>query len=250
MQDSPLNDIRIGQITDQWAKSQKISSYYFPAIDSTNTKAKADAFSEEAFNEHLILYVTDHQTAGRGRGHNTWSDAGKGAQLLSTWSFMLEDSLHATAAPMMGLALYRAATSTWPFLNWNLKAPNDLYLGDKKVAGLLLESLSQGNDHRLLVGLGLNVISTPEEITTATSLVKELSHDTPLLAEDWISFLERLVFELAISVQLAHEPMSSTSTRALLHALNLHPLLTEKYLSLDQNGNLSTPTRKISWMEL
>ncbi|AGH96044.1 biotin--[acetyl-CoA-carboxylase] ligase [Pseudobdellovibrio exovorus] len=250
MQDSPLSDIRIGQVTAQWAKAQKISSQYFPKIDSTNLKAKTEAFSEEAFNEHLILYVTDHQTAGRGRGQNTWSDAGSGSQLLSTWSFMLEQALHPTAAPMMGLALYRAAVATWPFLEWNLKAPNDLYIGNKKVAGLLLESLSQGSDHRLLVGLGLNVISSPENVSTATSLVHELPESVPLLAEDWIAFLERLVFEMSFSLQLAHEAMNSTSTQALLHALNKHPLLKEQYTALDQNGNLSTPSKQISWMEL
>ncbi len=248
--DSPLSDILIGQITHQWAQAQKITSYYSPVIDSTNNKAKAEAFTEAAFNEQLALYVTDRQSAGRGRGSNSWSNSAVGNQLLSTWSFMLDEPLHPTVSPMAGLALYRAASATWPYLNWSLKAPNDLYVGDKKIAGLLLETVSQGDDHRLLVGLGFNVISAPESVTTATSLVKELPKNAPLLAEDWICFLERLVFEFSFALQLSTEPLNPTSIFSLLFALNKHPLLSEKYVNLDSSGNLTTPSKKISWLEL
>ena len=142
------------------------------------------------------------------------------------------------------------ATSTWPFLNWSLKAPNDLFIGHKKVAGILLETLSQGDDRRLLIGLGLNAISHPVDIETSTSLVAELPQEAPLLAQDWICFLERLVFEFSFSLQLSFEAMNSTTTRALLVALNQNPQLKEKYISLDENGNLETKSKKISWMEL
>lgn len=250
MQESPLSDIRIGQITHQWAQAQRIPSRHFNTIDSTNTKARSEAFLESSYEEQLILYVAEEQSAGKGRGQNTWSNAAAGSQLLSTWSFMLEQPPHPTVSPMIGLALYRAAVSTWPFLDWNLKAPNDLYIGDKKVAGLLLETQSQGSDHRLLIGLGLNVIAKPDTLATATSLVQALPAEAPLLAEDWVSFLERLVFEFSFALQLSMEPLNSTSIHALLAALNRHPLLKEKYTSLDSHGNLTTPARKISWQEL
>lgn len=248
--DSSSEKIRIGEITHQWAQNQKIASEYFAALDSTSLKAKAEAFSETAFNEQLIIYITDHQSSGRGRGQNSWHSGTPGSQLLSTWSFMIDGPPHPTISPMIGLALFRACMSTWPFLNWNLKAPNDLYINDKKVAGLLLETLSQGEDHRLLLGLGFNIISPPKEIETASALATELSKEAPLLAQDWISFLERLLFEISFSLQLSFEAMNTTSTSALLLALNRHPLLKEKYISLDESGNLQTPTKKISWMEL
>lgn len=248
--ESSAETIRIGQVTYHWAQNQKISAQYFSSVDSTNLKAKADAFSENSYNEQLIIYLTDNQTAGKGRGKNSWASGATGSQLLSTWSFMIESPPHPTISPMLGLALYRAATSTWPFLNFNLKAPNDLYIDDKKVAGILLEILSQGDDHRLLMGLGFNILSPPESVDTASALSSELSEETPLLAQDWISFLERLLFEVSFSLQLSFEAMNSTSTHALLIALNKHPFLKEKYLALDESGNLSTPSKKISWLEL
>ncbi|MEK6627444.1 MAG: biotin synthetase [Bdellovibrionota bacterium] len=247
---SSAESILIGEVTHHWAEHQKISSQYFQTIDSTNLKAKADAFIENSFNEHLIIYLTDQQTAGKGRGKNTWLSSRPGSQLLSTWSFMITSAPHQTIAPMMGLALYRAVTATWPFLNWNLKAPNDLYINEKKIAGILLETVSQGDEHRLLLGLGFNIISAPESLQSATSLSYELSEETPLLAQDWISFLERLLFEFSFSLQMSFEPMNTTSTKALLSALNKHPLLKEKYIDLDPNANLKTKTQKISWLEL
>jgi BirA family biotin operon repressor/biotin-[acetyl-CoA-carboxylase] ligase len=248
--DSPLSDIRIGQVTHQWAQAQKIKSIYSAAIDSTNLQAKTSAFSNDTLNEHLVLHVTDRQSAGRGRGQNTWSSANPGSQLLSTWSFMIDQPTLPTLSPQMGLAIYRAAQATWPFLNWSLKAPNDLYLDDKKIAGLLLETVSQGDDHRLMIGFGLNVISAPDDVKTATSLVDELPDETPLLAEDWIAFLERLLFEFSFALQLSFEPMNSTSTASLLKALNQNPNLKEKFTKLDAKGNLSTASRQISWTEL
>lgn len=250
MEDSPLNDIRIGEVSHQWAESQKIVSTYFKVTDSTNLQAKSQAFSEKAFNENLLLFFADEQTNGKGRGSNKWTTERAGSQLLSTWSFLIEEPPFPIASPMIGLALYRAAHSTWPFLNWNLKAPNDLYIGDKKVAGLLIETLTQGDDHRFLIGIGFNVLSSPTEVVTATSLVKELGIQTPLLAQDWISFLERLIFEFSIAIQLSFEPLNTTSRASLIAALNKHPLLKETYVGLDEQANLKTAHRQISWLEL
>ncbi len=250
MNDSPLSDIRIGQVTHQWALAQKIKCEYSKEIDSTNSKAKKNAFLADSLSEHLILYVTDHQSSGRGRGQNSWVNSNPGSQLFSTWSFMIEQTALPTLSPLIGLAVYRAAVATWPFLNWSLKAPNDLYLDSKKVAGLLIENVSQGDDQRLLIGFGFNIISSPVEILNATSLVEKLSEETPLLAEDWIAFLERLLFEFSFSLQLAFEPLNTTSIAALLMALNQYPDLKEKYLSLDAHGNLKSKSKNISWSEL
>ncbi len=248
--DSPLNDIRIGRVSHEWAKTQKIKSFYFPEIDSTNTKAKSEAFADDTLAEHLILYFADAQTAGRGRGSNTWSTATPGSQLLSTWSFMLQDHVQPILSPLIGLALYKAALTTWPFLDFNLKAPNDLFVGTKKIAGLLLETVSQGDDIRLVLGLGVNVFASPSAVTTATHFVAELPKTAPLLAQDWISFLERFVFEISIAIQLSAEPLDSTVCTSLLYALNKHPLLKEKYISIENDGSLLTTNKKLNWFEL
>lgn len=248
--DPTLDDIRIGLVSHEWAKTQKIKSFYFKQIDSTNLRAKNEAFTDDTLNEQMTLYFADSQTEGRGRGTNKWNSTRDGAQLLSTWSFMLQDHVLPTLSPLVGLALFKACTATWPFLNWNLKAPNDLYLNDRKVAGLLIETVSQASDIRLLIGLGLNVIASPEDVPTSTSLVAELSKQTPLLAQDWISFLERFLFEVSIAIQMAAEPLDSTVCASLKFALNQSPILKEKFISIDGQGNLYTANKKTNWSEL
>lgn len=251
MVDSPLSDIRIGQITHHWAQAQKIKSVFNEKTESTNLNAKKDAFSETALTENIILYLADQQTAGRGRGQNKWLSGMPGSQLFSTWSFIFDQPPQPTLPPQIGLAVFRAAQATWPFLKWSLKAPNDLYVNDKKIAGLLIETVSQGDDIRLLIGFGFNVFSFPEEVTTATSLFHALPEETPLLAEDWITFLERILFEFSFALQLSSEPsLNSTTCASLLAALNQHPLLKEKYTSIDAKANLQTKEKKISWSEL
>ena len=250
MTDSPLNDVRIGQVSHQWAQAQKIASEYFATIDSTNKKAKDEAFSEKLNNEQILIYFADHQSEGKGRGKNTWETEQPGSQLLSTWSFLVEEAPRPILSPLVGLALFRAAASTWPFLNWNLKAPNDLYIDDKKVAGLLVETVSQGNDFRVLVGLGLNVISHPHSVEKSGSVVEKLPSGCPLLAQDWITFLERLLFEFSIALQLAFEPLNTTTAAALVSALNRHPLLSEKYVAMDSEANLKTAHKSIPWQSL
>ena len=249
-EDTPLADIRIGHVSFEWAQAQKIKTNYYPEIDSTNTKAKSDSFTDDTLAEQVIIYFTELQTAGRGRGMNTWLTPQPGSQLLSSWSFMLGEFIQPILSPLVGLALYKACIGTWPFLNFNLKAPNDLYIGGKKVAGLLIETVTQGDDIRLIIGLGFNVLAAPSEIALATALVKELPKEVPLLAQDWISFLERFIFEVAIAIQLAAEPLDTTSCAALLSVLNLHPHLQEKYIQVDSEGNLKTKSKQINWLEL
>ena len=52
------------------------------------------------------------------------------------------------------------------------------------------------------------------------------------------------------AIQLAAEPLDTTTCAGLLTALNRHPLLKEKYTSIDSEGNLETNSKQINWLEL
>jgi BirA family biotin operon repressor/biotin-[acetyl-CoA-carboxylase] ligase len=247
--DSPIDDIRIGLITSQWAHDKGLKYIYTPELESTNKLAKHEAFSESLANEKLALYLTEFQTSGRGRGTHTWS-APPGASLLSSWSFAVEEFPQPTTSCHFGLALYRACTATWPFLPWSLKAPNDIYLATKKVAGLLIETVLQGQDGRLIVGLGMNMTNSPSEVPSSTSLAQSLPKGAPLLGEDYANFLDRLLFEFSEAWARSAEPLTSTERLSLLEALNRFPLLKEAYTGMKSDGSLVTPSQNIRWSEL
>lgn len=226
-QESPLNDIKIGVITASWAEMHNISCDYTLSTESTNDLAKEDAFNGL---DPIQLYVTDEQTKGRGRGQNTWTAPPLGSGLLSTWSFQSTVAPSPYITSLIGLGLFNAARSTWPFINWNLKAPNDLYIDDKKIAGLLVETVTQGDQHRIIVGLGLNVFDHPK-LPIATDLFTEMSKNKfpGVMGTDWIKFLDRLLFEVCALIPEANLGPDETQQAALLAVFNMHPKLVTKY---------------------
>jgi len=117
-------------------------------VGSTNTEL-ARAAAAGAPDRSVL--VTDHQLAGRGRLDRTW-EAPPGANLLA--SVMLRDLSRGPYDPVQRLSLAAVAAceqvaGVRPVLKW----PNDLLLGDGKLAGVLAEA---GPRH-VVVGIGLNV---------------------------------------------------------------------------------------------
>jgi BirA family biotin operon repressor/biotin-[acetyl-CoA-carboxylase] ligase len=245
-----MNDIRIGEVTSRWAENNHLFVSYHKTLDSTNDLAKEEAFEEDLLDESLCLYVTDNQTQGRGRGDHTWSQGSVGGALLSSWSYLTNAKPQPTLSCLVGLSLYRACSTTWPFLPWNLKAPNDIYIGPKKVAGLLIENVLQDDETRIIVGLGLNVFSSPQDISAAASIAACLPAGVPLLGQDWMAFLDRWLFELTDAISHCEESLSPTDQFSLLTALNQHPLLSEPYSMIEKDGSLVVGERKIPWSSL
>jgi BirA family biotin operon repressor/biotin-[acetyl-CoA-carboxylase] ligase len=122
----------------------------FAELDSTNRRLLDDARSGMADG---AVTVADHQTAGRGRLDRTW-EAAPGSSLLV--SVLLRPRLDATRTHVVvmaaALALRDAVTEVAGFTP-ELKWPNDLVVGDRKLAGLLAER----DGDAVVVGAGLNV---------------------------------------------------------------------------------------------
>jgi BirA family biotin operon repressor/biotin-[acetyl-CoA-carboxylase] ligase len=126
----------------------------FDVIDSTNAYLVAEARPD---GPDGLVAVADYQTAGRGRLDRRW-EAPNGASLLA--SFLLRPScaneeLHlCTAAVALAAAEACAVVAAvHPALKW----PNDLLVGEAKLAGVLAEVVLTGARPAVVVGLGLNV---------------------------------------------------------------------------------------------
>jgi BirA family transcriptional regulator, biotin operon repressor / biotin---[acetyl-CoA-carboxylase] ligase len=121
-----------------WSREKKFPTWSMAEMDSTNTAAKEWKFGALP---PPVLFLAEKQTLGRGRGENKWIST-EGA-LLSSWVFEMAFSPQPVLSPMTGLALFNALRKTWPNIAFRLKAPNDIYIGEKKVAGILIETVSQ-----------------------------------------------------------------------------------------------------------
>lgn len=245
------------QSTHSWALQTRLKLWANEETGSTNTIAKNDTdpatkpWLDRSRSEEVsepTLYLASRQTQGRGRGSNSWVTPLGGA-LLSSWSFAVARVPQPILAPLIGLALFNATRRTWPEAPLNLKAPNDLYLGEKKVAGLLIETIDEGQYRRTVVGLGLNVFTSPIDIPTATHLN---AHVPTLLSEQkWTEFLNTWIIELKSALLAGqNDRLNDSHTASLKEALNLHPLLKEPILRVDEWGQLHTPSRLIAWHEL
>jgi BirA family biotin operon repressor/biotin-[acetyl-CoA-carboxylase] ligase len=235
----------VGPLTQSWAQKSQIPVWYEPTTTSTNLIAKEKIISEQP----ISLYVTNHQTQGRGRGDHSWSDtASEKSTLLMTWVFLMRNPPQPVLSPAIGLSVWSALKTTFPWLPLSLKAPNDLYLGPDKLAGLLIENVQQGDHHRLLVGLGMNIWKTPAQVAQATSL--GLHCETELNEIVWMNILDRMLLELGLAISQTRSVLSPSQVQSLKLALNQFPGLRDPYQKVDSDGSLWTNQTRINWSEL
>ncbi len=230
----------INQWTKKWADSKDLRVWFERETSSTNSIAKQKGRDFE-------IYLTDHQTQGRGRGGAQWHEGENQGTLLSSWTFLLNSPPQPIASPLFGLALYTSLKSAWPDATFSLKAPNDVYLGQKKLAGLLIEGVSMGNESLLIVGLGLNVHSFPREIPTATHLESQVSVNY----ENWVKFLDPLYsYFNEMAILATDTEMPKSFCHQLKEALNYFPLKDETIVEVDARGNIITKDSVIRWFDL
>jgi BirA family biotin operon repressor/biotin-[acetyl-CoA-carboxylase] ligase len=129
--------------------------HFSPATDSTNTDALTAA---RAGAPHGSVYFADEQLAGRGRGDHAWhSAAGEGLYV----SVLLRPSIPAARLPLLplaaGLAAAEAVRDT-ARVEVDIRWPNDLLIGPRKVGGILVEAKMDANAVAFaVVGIGINV---------------------------------------------------------------------------------------------
>ena len=151
---------------------------YRESIDSTNELAKHLA-TEGAPEGTLIL--AEEQTGGRGRRGRAWHSPA-GANLL--FSVLLRPAVQADKVFAITMILVLAAMEAVKRLAGlavQIKWPNDLYAGRKKLAGILTEfSMTGRTVDWVVLGLGVNVTWFPQELgAQATSILAETGIPVP-----------------------------------------------------------------------
>ncbi|MBC8156211.1 MAG: biotin--[acetyl-CoA-carboxylase] ligase [Bacteroidetes bacterium] len=143
---------------------------YLPSCHSTNDEA-ADLIANALVEEGIVV-VTDHQTAGRGQRGNQW-DAEPGQNL--TFSLVVRPVFLAAAEQFwLNMAVSLGIIDALEPLagaELHIKWPNDIYIDNQKLGGLLIENTVQGYTLAWsVIGIGLNVNQTTFAHPAATSL--------------------------------------------------------------------------------
>lgn len=191
----------------------RLDPRWFVSVASTMDVANEAA---QAGAAEGVVIVADEQTAGRGRRGRSWhSPAGAGVYL----SFIFRPAYEALAGPglglmtlAMGVAVRRAvvrATGVAAELKW----PNDVMVGRRKLAGILAEGAGIGTTSQVvIVGIGLNVRAAahPGDVAVrATSIEHELRHPV-----DRARVLEELLTAVAHTYDALRRGMTDDMLRA------------------------------------
>jgi BirA family biotin operon repressor/biotin-[acetyl-CoA-carboxylase] ligase len=139
----------------------------YDALPSTNDRAQALAASGAAVG---TVVLADAQRAGRGRHGRAWASA-PGA---GVWCSVVARPRDAAAAGVLalrvGLELADALAPLADPVPLTLKWPNDVFAGDGKLAGILLEARWQdGVPSHVVVGVGVN-LRVPDDQPSAAAL--------------------------------------------------------------------------------
>lgn len=147
-------------------------------VPSTNRYA-AELLSKTTPSEGTCI-ITDFQTDGQGQIGRYWfSD--KNINITASYIFypvFLKATAQFELSIMTALAVLEVIQSIG-IRNASVKWPNDIYIGDKKVAGILIQNQLQGSLIKsTIIGIGLNVNQEffPQNIPNPTSLYLESGH--------------------------------------------------------------------------
>lgn len=148
--------------------------YHLSLVDSTNDWAKRNLNLLDPSD--ITLVTADAQSAGRGRFGRQWYSP-QHQNIYATFVFFLDETTLDQAKLVQILAQVTQKILAENGVKATIKWPNDLLIGQKKVAGILLETAHCKDKMVVIMGIGLNVNMTKEELCKldqpATSLLVE-----------------------------------------------------------------------------
>lgn len=167
------------------------NTIFLESTASTNTY-----LSENDFTENTVVY-SFNQTMGRGRNNKKWTDF-KNKNIAC--SFVINDLYNINTIWFIAsssIALIELL-KVFKIQNAWIKWPNDVYVEDKKLSGILAESkFAQGKIKKIIVGIGINVNCTRDDLSIldnkATSIFIETDRETNIeyFFNKYKSFLEK-----------------------------------------------------------
>src|SRR5688500_17719951 len=159
-------------------KSLKPKVLRFESLPSTNTELARQA--SEGAGEGLSI-VADEQTAGRGRLQRAWSSP-RGAGLY--FSILLQPKIapdHWPLITFMAALAVGDALSEACGVETDIKWPNDLLSGERKMCGILAEAIDTSSGRAVVVGIGINLTQEafPAELKTVATSVSQATGQRP-----------------------------------------------------------------------
>jgi BirA family biotin operon repressor/biotin-[acetyl-CoA-carboxylase] ligase len=218
----------------------------------SSTNAVALKLMEEHSYPEGCLFVAHTQFAGRGMGSNTWeSEPGKNLTFsVVLFPDFLPVERQFMLNKMVSLALHDFINTLSLQATITIKWPNDLYVGDRKVAGILINNVIQGASFvRAVAGIGLNInqevfiSDAPNPVSLKSLTGKELRLERCLT--DLCGHLDRRYEELRMGMfrQMDRDYLERQYRRGGFFPFLFHGICIQARIeSVDEYGRLALLT--------
>lgn len=141
---------------------------YLDTVESTNTYLKMLTTNKKP---NGFLIYTFNQTKGRGRRASTWHSQKDEDIALS----MYHQTMQAPFRELMRTAVSVVDTLRSFNIKATIKLPNDIYVNNQKLAGILIENILAANAPSTIIGVGINANSTRVDKANEIS-IKDVLH--------------------------------------------------------------------------
>ena len=224
--------------------------FFYKSLNNTNDTTKKIYDLKKSQNIALLALL---QKNGRGRTNKKWiSEEGD-----LTCSFLVNFQTSVNKLGQINLwfinKVFIVLKALNPDLNLKIKWPNDLYLGEKKLGGILVEtSILKGKVNYFLFGVGINVVSNPKNLSyPTTSLINSSKKISPLkLFLEISKILTNNYFELKNSSLLKVDDNFLKNFKDYKRIIKIkfkEKVLEGKFNSITKRGELvlATPKKKL-----
>ena len=147
----------------------KLKRFLYKKVKSTNNTAIRLI---NCGNDNGIISA-EIQTKGKGQRANKWI-SNKGNIFISIF-FQINSKFSLKKITTTNLSILKKIISNQITEKINIKLPNDILIGKKKVCGILQEIIYQNNHKYLIVGIGINIISSPNILNYPTTYLNKYS---------------------------------------------------------------------------
>jgi len=227
---------------------------HLPSVDSTNNYAKLHIAKSSPIDGTVIL--ADEQTAGRGQSGTVWlADANKNLtfSIIYQTAFLLAtEQFYLSMAVSLGICkAIHSLIHQFPNSIIKIKWPNDIYINDKKLAGILIENTISGMHLKYsVIGIGLNVNQEnfPKDIkATSLKLILGNKLDKNIVLNKILEFIEKYFFLLK---ERKFEKIKEEYLENLLHYKVIasykkdETVFYGKIIDIDSIGNLMMEIQK------
>jgi BirA family biotin operon repressor/biotin-[acetyl-CoA-carboxylase] ligase len=185
-----------GLVAGRWSNFENLACLAVAGSSNDLAREVIELYFDEDQTLPMTVILAESQPSARGRRGQWVAPAGRGLYL--TFVRPVEPGEPLTLIPLAVARWVRDAVEDSTGVAARVKWPNDLYVEKRKLAGVLSESRTQGEDTYVAIGIGLNVLGRAQELPVPGATTLEEEADRPIsLSAVAQGVLDRLDRELS-----------------------------------------------------